>query len=58
MGEGSVLGHQVEGLFGSAAEKSGSSCARGYAAPVVAAVAAGAVALAAGTWYAGRRWLR
>ncbi len=39
------------------AEESGSSSARDYATPA-AAVAAGAIALVAGGWYARRRWLR
>jgi hypothetical protein len=39
------------------AEESGSSSARDYATPA-AAVAAGAIAIAASGWYAGRRFLR
>ena len=42
----------------SAADKPGSSSARDYTAPIAAAVVAGAFALAAGGWYARRRWLR
>lgn len=42
----------------SPAEASGSSSARDYTAPIAAAVAAGALALAAGGWYARRRLLR
>lgn len=56
----SAVGGTVEllGQSDSPADASESSSARDYTAPVVAAVAAGALALAAGGWYARRRWLR
>ena len=40
------------------ADSSGSSSARDYAAPMAAVAAAALLALAAGGWYARRRWLR
>jgi len=51
------VGGTVEllGQSESPADASGSSSARDYTAPIAAAVAAGAIALAVGGWYARRR---
>ena len=53
-----AVGGTVELRGDSPADSSASASARDYTAPIAAAIAAGALVLAAAGWYARRRWLR